>query len=58
MNREVDKDWRSYYDDSLVDFVWKVCAREVAVFGYTRDGSYSHNALLHRDVSLFNPRLT
>jgi N-methylhydantoinase A/oxoprolinase/acetone carboxylase beta subunit/tetratricopeptide (TPR) repeat protein len=58
LNKEVDKDWRSYYDDNLVDLAWDVWAREVAMFGYTRDGGYSDDALLHRDVSRFKPRLT
>jgi N-methylhydantoinase A/oxoprolinase/acetone carboxylase beta subunit len=57
VNREVDKDWRSYYDDALIDLAWRVWAREVAMFGYTRDGGYSDEGLLHRDVSRFKPRL-
>jgi N-methylhydantoinase A/oxoprolinase/acetone carboxylase beta subunit/tetratricopeptide (TPR) repeat protein len=58
VNKEVDKDWRSYYDDDLIDLAWRVWAREVAMFGYTRDGGYSEDALLHRDISRFKPRLT
>jgi N-methylhydantoinase A/oxoprolinase/acetone carboxylase beta subunit len=58
LNREVDKDWRSYYDEDLIDLAWRVWAREVAMFGYTRDGGYSDDALLHRDVSRYKPRLT
>ena len=58
LNKEVDKDWRGYYDDDLIDLAWRVWAREVAMFGYTRDGGYSQDALLHRDVSRFKPRLS
>ena len=58
VNKEVDKDWRAYYDDALIDLAWRVWAREVAMFGYTRDGGYSEDALLHRDVSRFKPRLS
>ena len=57
LNKEVDKDWSSYYDDDLIDLAWRVWAREVAMFGYTRDGGYSDDALLHRDVSRFKGRL-
>jgi len=58
LNKEVDKDWRVYYDDALIDLAWKTWAREVALFGYDLDGGYSETALLHRDVSRFKPRLT
>jgi N-methylhydantoinase A/oxoprolinase/acetone carboxylase beta subunit/tetratricopeptide (TPR) repeat protein len=58
LNKEVDKDWRGYYDDDLIDLAWRVWAREVAMFGYTRDGGYSVDALLHRDTSRFKPRLS
>lgn len=58
VNKEVDKDWRVYYDDALIDLAWTTWAREVAMFGYTRDGGYSDGALLHRDVSRYKPRLT
>ncbi len=58
INKEVDKDWRGYYDDALVDLAWRTWAREVALFGYTRDGGYGDGALLHRDVSRFKSRLT
>ena len=58
LNKEVDKDWRGYYDDALIDLAWKTWAREVAMFGYDQDGGYTENALLHRDVSRFKPRLS
>ncbi len=58
LNKEVSKDWRGYYDDALIDLAWRTWAREVAMFGYDQDGGYTENALLHRDVSRFKPRLS
>ncbi len=58
MNKEVDKDWREYYDEGLIDLVWRTWPREVALFGYARDGGYTGGAMLHRNVSRFRARLT
>jgi Flp pilus assembly protein TadD len=56
-NRKVKTSWRAYYSDDLVELAWRVWAREVALFGFTRDGGYLETAPLHRDVTGLKPRL-
>lgn len=37
--RTADADWRAMYTDAAIERVHQVCHREIAMFGYTFDGS-------------------
>lgn len=44
------KDYRTYYDDSLIDLVCETWGREVDLFGYTFDGLDLSSALLRNPI--------
>ncbi|MGB1006698.1 MAG: hypothetical protein ACPGVX_05955 [Thalassobaculaceae bacterium] len=48
--------WQSYYDAALIDLVWDTWRREIAVFGFERDGGYRADAPLYRDVGALKTR--
>ncbi|MEC8562421.1 MAG: hypothetical protein VXY90_00860 [Pseudomonadota bacterium] len=48
--------WQSYYDAALVDLVWDTWRREIAIFGFERDGGYRADAPFYRDVAALKAR--
>lgn len=51
-----DRDYRSYYNDDLIDLVYKTWGRELKLFGYTFEGLNTEKAVLKRKIKVAQKR--